>query len=599
MNKHCFHIFFLSLCCFYFVSQSFAQQNQYYVDSLISSIANLEDGNDKVAHYNLLATYLKDADPDRALYYSRQALSLANQLQSVESCAISNKVMGEIFEVKHVYQPSINYYLISIKHFKSLGDHLELARLYNKLGHIYVSNHFDYEQGMEHFNKALEHAAHVSAEKEKANALNAIGGIYYYRLDYANAYHYFQEALKIRKQIGDEIEIAASLNNVGEIYRLNGDFEKALDHYNQAIQINEKFHHHKNLAVNYLNKGLIASEMEDVTQAKMFFEKSVSLNYQAQDTIAMIKSMTEFGNYFNKFGNSDKAIAMFIDVKQLSEIAQLVEGQRDADHGLSIAYEQKGNINKAFEHFRSFTHLKDSLFNRSKADQLDELHTRFSLDIKEKELEIKDNQIALLKREKEIFRFRQLFLLLSLIVLVIIAILFYSRLQLKHKKNRILLEKEAALSKARHELAEHELRLKTNDLTNFALHLIEKNKFLFELKKELKKLRSTPFDEREERIKELSINVQQNINLQKDLEEFQQNIDQVNAAFFEKLKTRYPNLTKNEINLCAMLRMNLSSKEIASLNNISIRAVEMGRYRLRKKFGLAAEKTICEFLEDL
>lgn len=591
---------FLFIACYFLLSGNFfCQASPINVDSLINKIALMDDSHEKAMQYINLAAQIKKDQPDRALYYSRLALALANQLQSVEACAMSNKILGEIFEIKHIYQPTINYYLISIKHYKSLENHLELARLYIKLGQIYISNNFDYEQGLAHFNKALDHAAIIEADKETATAYNAIGGIYYFQKDYKSAFQFFQKALVIRKELGDQVEIAASLNNVGEIYRLQGDFDQALEHYNQAIIINENFQHHKNLAVNYLNKGLIASAKSDAVEARLFFKKSVELNRLSNDTVALIRSMTSYGNFFNQINESDEAIQVFEEMKELSVLSQNFEGQRDADFGLSHAFEQQGNLVKAFAHFRNYAQLKDSLFNREKADQLDELHTRFSLDIKEKELEIKDNQIALLKREKEIFRFRQVMLLLSLLLLIIIATLFYSRMQLKHRKNRILLEKEAALSKARHSLAEHELRLKTNELTNFALHLVEKNKFLIELKKELKKLRNTPVDAREERIKELTINVQQNINLQKDLEEFQQNIDQVNSAFFEKLKSRFPNLTKNESNLCAMLRMNLSSKEIASLNNISIRAVEMGRYRLRKKFGLPPDQTICEFLEQL
>ena len=116
---------------------------------------------------------------------------------------------------------------------------------------------------------------------------------------------------------------------------------------------------------------------------------------------------------------------------------------------------------------------------------------------------------------------------------------------------------------------------------------------------ELKNLKNAPAEEREERIKELALNVQQSINLQKDLDDFQNNIDHVNSSFYRKLKQKFPTLTKNEERLCAMLRLNLSSKEIAALNNISIRAVEMGRYRLRKKFDIPSTTALSDFLQEL
>lgn len=571
----------------------------YNTDSLAALLPTLSDSEDKIELLNNLAVALRESDPDKALYYSRQALSIATQLQSIPSCAVTNKVMGEIFEFKHNYQPSINYYLISIKHYKTLDDKNELAVLYNKLGHIYITNHYDYDQGMVYFNQALEYAGLTGNRKEMATSYNSIGGIYYYRNDLDKAYNYFRDALKIREEIGDESGIAASLNNIGEIHRLKGDFNKALDFYNQAIKINQTIRHDKYLSVNYLNLGLIYATRSDTFKARDYFTKSIALNKLNHDTVSLIHSMTELGNFYLKQVNYDAAIQVFDTVLMLSRQTSDLNGQRDASHGLSVAFDGKGNTRRAFDMFREYTRLNDSLFVKTKADQLDELQSRFELNLKEKEIELKDNEIALLQREQKLYHFRQLLLVLSLLLVIIVTILVYSKLQSKHKKNKLMMEQEAALSKARQELMEIELRNKTNDLTNVALHLVEKNKFLHELKSELKSLRNAPVEKREELIKGLALNVQQNINLQKDLEDFQSHIDEVNTAFYRKLKTRFPGLTKNEEHLCAMLRLNLSSKEIAAINNITVRAVEMGRYRLRKKFNIPAALSISDFLQEL
>lgn len=79
-------------------------------------------------------------------------------------------------------------------------------------------------------------------------------------------------------------------------------------------------------------------------------------------------------------------------------------------------------------------------------------------------------------------------------------------------------------------------------------------------------------------------------------EHFAHHFDKVHTDFLVVLKNRYPNLTASELKLCAYLRMNLSSKEIAQLLNISVRGVEIGRYRLRKKLGLPKETNLFEFL---
>jgi len=599
MNSHKFYLLIFLFAFSLYLSKAIGQVSTKEADSLISELAGLQDGEKKIQLLNDLALLFRELDPDKALIYSRQALSLATQLQSISSCAVTNKVMGEIFEFKHNYQPSINYYLISIKHYKTLDDKNELALLYNKLGHIYITNHYDYDQGMVYFNQALENAESVGNKKEMATSYNSIGGIYYYQNDLDKANVYFRDALRIREEIGDESGIAASLNNIGEIHRLKGDFNKALDFYNQAIKINETIHHNHYLSINYLNMGLIYSTKSDHIKAKNYFLKSIDLNIKNSDTASLINGMIELGRHFNKELDYDAALHTFEDALKLAIEYEDLNGQRDASQGLSIAYDGKGVTKKAFEMFKQYTALHDSLFVKTKADQLDELHSRFAVNLKEKEIELKDNEIALLQREQKIFHFRQLLLLLSLLLVIIVTILVYSNLQSKHKKNKLMMEQEAALSKAKQELMEIELRNKTNDLTNVALHLVEKNKFLHELKSELKSLRNAPVEQREDRIKELAINVQQNINLQKDLDDFQSHIAEVNTAFYRKLKTRFPGLTKNEEHLCAMLRLNLSSKEIAALNNISLRAVEMGRYRLRKKFDIPSTYSISDFLQEL
>lgn len=84
-----------------------------------------------------------------------------------------------------------------------------------------------------------------------------------------------------------------------------------------------------------------------------------------------------------------------------------------------------------------------------------------------------------------------------------------------------------------------------------------------------------------------------------DWDRFAARFDEINNDFLKNLKERYPVLTGNDLKLCAYLQLNMSSKEIAQLLNISLRGVEIGRYRLRKKLQLPTEKSITEFLHEV
>ncbi len=87
-----------------------------------------------------------------------------------------------------------------------------------------------------------------------------------------------------------------------------------------------------------------------------------------------------------------------------------------------------------------------------------------------------------------------------------------------------------------------------------------------------------------------------NISTEQDWQVFENNFNQVHEEFIKKLLMNYPNLTPSDVKLAAYLRMNLSTKEIAHLLNITNRSVELKRYRLRKKMNLETEVNLGEFM---
>ena len=87
--------------------------------------------------------------------------------------------------------------------------------------------------------------------------------------------------------------------------------------------------------------------------------------------------------------------------------------------------------------------------------------------------------------------------------------------------------------------------------------------------------------------------------MDKDWEHFTHHFDKVHSDFVVVLKEKYPSITANELKLSAYLRMNLSTKEIAQLMNISVRGVEISRYRLRKKLGISSEVNLFDFLMSI
>jgi ligand-binding sensor domain-containing protein/DNA-binding CsgD family transcriptional regulator len=161
-------------------------------------------------------------------------------------------------------------------------------------------------------------------------------------------------------------------------------------------------------------------------------------------------------------------------------------------------------------------------------------------------------------------------------------------------------EREQEIMRLRTDKLQGELAHQNGQLATTTLHLVQKNALIVKLREDLEKLEklSDPA-ERRKAIKQLMHILNDDERLDEDWDHFALHFDKVHADFLARLRDRFPNLTPKDHKLCAFLRMNLSSKEIAPLLYISTRGVEISRYRLRKKLGLDTEANLTEFLQGL
>jgi len=163
--------------------------------------------------------------------------------------------------------------------------------------------------------------------------------------------------------------------------------------------------------------------------------------------------------------------------------------------------------------------------------------------------------------------------------------LTYYGLRQRMKRNRAVREKLDA-----------ELAFKKKELTTHALHLAKKNEVLEAIKQKADELRHSASDNGyKELIKTINFDQQDDRNW----ENFTQYFEQVHKDFSKTVKTRYPEITKNELRLMALLKMNLSSKEIATILNISQEGIKKARYRLRKKLNISTEESLQEMVLSL
>lgn len=157
----------------------------------------------------------------------------------------------------------------------------------------------------------------------------------------------------------------------------------------------------------------------------------------------------------------------------------------------------------------------------------------------------------------------------------------------KHEKKIVELEKERL---------ETDLRAKSKELASMVMTNIVHQEFLKQLKEEIQQQRLAPQFTRKSLDKLLALVNNNIVSDEENWRVFQANFDRIHENFFRHLKQQYPSLTSGDLRVCALLRLNLPTKEIANLLNLSIRGVDAARYRLRKKFNLAPEDSLTAFM---
>jgi DNA-binding CsgD family transcriptional regulator len=211
-----------------------------------------------------------------------------------------------------------------------------------------------------------------------------------------------------------------------------------------------------------------------------------------------------------------------------------------------------------------------------------------------------------------------LYILLSAGVLYIIYIADRQRIvrkrkaDLAHKDREIRLKEEMFLEEQKRkeqeifslqkEKLEQELQFKSQEMANLLINFTRKNEMLIDIKQGLQKISSAMRDESSVKAKRMILTLNNRIdsNIASDdaLKRFEEQFNLVHNNFIRKVKEKHADLSTNELKMCAYVKMELSSKEIAPLLSLSIRGVETLRYRLRKRMGLEREESLTKYLNS-
>jgi DNA-binding CsgD family transcriptional regulator len=253
---------------------------------------------------------------------------------------------------------------------------------------------------------------------------------------------------------------------------------------------------------------------------------------------------------------------------------------------VSAINQKLGNQTLAYQQLLESKTLGDSLFGSQSRHnrQLFEIKDTYRKSILENQRIRNAQMLKLANLQKDKLYMRWVFAIVLLAITILASLIILQLLRRKYTiENRLTAERANA-----------EIELNKKELAVTALQLMEKDKLLSEVKEGLLQLKKDTNNTSVDKI-----NNTINIHSLKTWEEFELRFVQVNSGFYKALSEQHPDLSRNELKLSALIKLNFSTKEMAHLLGVSTDGVNKARYRLRKKLGLQRDDNLSAYINGL
>ncbi|MBE0638750.1 MAG: tetratricopeptide repeat protein [Bacteroidales bacterium] len=456
------------------------------------------------------------------------------------------------------------------------------------------------EISTKYFYRYFEIQKEMQDDKGTAYALVNLGAVHLKLNQFEQSRAYFEQALNIFDQMTEQGEIAkpgaemiSIYNNLGVVSKNCDEPEKAIDYYSRGISLARRTPGQEVFLGNLLNNlGSIYLDLGKTSEAYDFLNEAYEVRLSNDDKSGLVKSYLMFARYYLELQNVEEALNYAYLGYNLANTVGVLSSNADALELLFQVYNQKQMADSALKYYMLSTELKEKLNKDAALKELSLLEITAQFRENEK--------LAQIEQKRKEFRYLMIGLTLILIV-AILSLLYF----LSHSRNRRLMLEKVNINlnsknlELEKESLQKELEIRNKELATNVMYQIQKNELIQDIVQKLEK----------HSISNVNIDHDWIVEIIRDLEktqqksvwnEFEVRFQQVHNEFYDKLNAINPELSPNDRRLCAFLRLNMTTKEIASITGQSIRSIEVARTRLRKRLNLTNSETgLIEFLSQL
>lgn len=451
-----------SFFLFIFSSVAFSQNRK--IDSLKKVLQNQAEDTVRIKTLNALAWEIfNTGNYEEALLHTNQSIRLVNkELANVKndrlrwykdalSKAYNN--LGSIHYARGDYSKAIHGYTQSLEIKKSVNDSLGTAMSLNNIGLVHMEKG-DYQTALTFFFESLRIRESVGDKKGMASCYNNIGEIHRHKKDLLKAVEYYNKSLRLRQELRDQKGMAYSLNNIGGIYQEQKQYDSAIVYYNKSLEILTGLSDRQGMAQSYNNIGNIYASKGERKQAIRYFSKGLEIRQQIGDKKGTAQSFYNLGILYLGEENTVEARRNLMECLSLAETMNAKPEMKNAYLWLSKVDSSSGNFQRAYEYHKSYTAIKDSIFNEKSQRVMNELQTSYEAEVKDKALLAKDAEIQKQQSEAKQKSLQTIALLVGLSLSLILALMIYRSLKVNRKKNQIILHQKDILEEKQKDITD-------------------------------------------------------------------------------------------------------------------------------------------------
>lgn len=389
------------------------KKDKAYIDSLLQELPKAQNDTNKVKLLGMLSFAYSTADPGEGLKYAHAAEELSAALEWKKGLASSYAELGINYAAKSDNTKAIYYDLKALELYKELDDRNSEAAMFANISLVYTAQS-NYSKALDYAFRALRKDGHIDRATE-AIILENIGTIYLEQKNYPQTIEYYANALKAYEEIGDRMGVARNLGNSGIVEDAKGNYEKSLSYHFKALNANQEQGNINGVQINLANIGYVYSHLHDYTKALEYQFKalkisegigrssSIAINLGnigetyytiATDTSGAIKHALVSSGKMASLAQSIKYLEKAINIcKEINYAGPQVEFSKYLSDAMLLA----GDYKRSLEVYKEYTAVKDSVFSQHSKVELSNLETQRALDLKDKEIIIKNKEIEIRK----------------------------------------------------------------------------------------------------------------------------------------------------------------------------------------------------------